>query len=83
MNQQASHLNPVAMGKRLKLARKNKLLTQDELSEKVGITLNFYGMIERGEKAFPLIRSLIYAMFSAKALITSLPERSRPLTKRR
>lgn len=54
MNQQASHLNPVAMGKRLKLARKNKLLTQDELSEKVGITLNFYGMIERGEKGLSL-----------------------------
>ena len=39
-----------AMGERLKLARKNKLMTQEELSELVGISLNFYGMIERGEK---------------------------------
>ncbi len=44
------NLDAKAMGERIKLARKNKLLTQEKLSEMVGISLNFYGMIERGEK---------------------------------
>ena len=44
------YVDQKAMGERLKLARKNKLLTQETISELVGISLNFYGMIERGEK---------------------------------
>ncbi len=39
-----------SMGERIKLARKNKLLTQEAIAEHAGISLNFYGMIERGEK---------------------------------
>lgn len=46
----ALQIDPKAMGERLKLARKNKLFTQEEIAEQVGISLNFYGMIERGEK---------------------------------
>lgn len=37
-------------GARLKEARQKANLTQAELAEKVGMSLNFIGMIERGER---------------------------------
>jgi len=38
----------IAIGKKLKKARKSMNLTQVQLAEKVGITSNYYSMIERG-----------------------------------
>ena len=38
-----------SLGLRIKELRKKKKLTQDELSEKAGITGKYMGMIERGE----------------------------------
>lgn len=37
------------VGKNLKKARKSLKLTQLQVAEKVGITSNYYSMIERGE----------------------------------
>lgn len=37
-------------GERLKEARQKANLTQAELAEKVGMSANFIGMIERGER---------------------------------
>ena len=37
------------LGKNLKKARNNAHLTQAQLAEKVGIHVNFYARIERGE----------------------------------
>ena len=41
------------IGKALKKARKSFGLTQLQVAEKVGITSNYYSMIERGEKKNP------------------------------
>lgn len=50
MTQISFDLDQKAIGQRIKAARKNKLMTQEKLAELIGISLNFYGMIERGEK---------------------------------
>ncbi len=39
-------------GLRVKELRKEKGLTQSELAEKIGLSNNFIGMIERGEKKY-------------------------------
>ncbi len=41
------------IGKSLKKARKGLGLTQAQLAEKIGISSNYYSMIERGEKENP------------------------------
>lgn len=41
------------IGKTLKKARKNLGLRQFDVAEKVGISSNYYSMIERGEKDNP------------------------------
>lgn len=41
------------VGKTLKNARKSLRLTQAEVADKVGISSNYYSMIERGEKENP------------------------------
>ena len=46
-------------GKRIRIARENLDMTQAELSEKVGISQNFLGDIERGLK-LPSLNKLIY-----------------------
>ena len=40
----------LAFGLRVKELRKEKGLTQTELAEKIGLSNNFIGMIERGER---------------------------------
>ncbi|MCX4275568.1 MAG: helix-turn-helix transcriptional regulator [Candidatus Gastranaerophilales bacterium] len=40
----------LAFGLRVKELRKEKGLTQSELAEKIGLSNNFIGMIERGER---------------------------------
>ena len=47
-----------ALGRRIKEARKALRLTQDELSERIGITVYYLGEIERGEKT-PSLEVLI------------------------
>lgn len=37
------------IGQRLRELRRNKGCTQEQFSEKLGMSLNFYGKIERGE----------------------------------
>jgi transcriptional regulator with XRE-family HTH domain len=38
-------------GKRLRKLRRNMDLTQEQLADKVGVSLNFIGQMERGENA--------------------------------
>lgn len=45
------------LGKRIKEIRKRKNFTQEELAWKVGVSPNFIGLIERGEKR-PSIETL-------------------------
>ena len=40
-----------ALGKRIREARLKKKMTQDQLSEKVGVSLYYIGEIERGAKS--------------------------------
>ena len=37
-------------GKRIKELRNQRNLTQSELAEKIGLSTNFIGMVERGER---------------------------------
>lgn len=46
------------IGKNIKLARKQAGLTQAEVSEKVGIHINYFARVERGEKR-PSIETLL------------------------
>lgn len=61
-------MNKKEIGLRIRRVRKNLGLTQEEVSEKVGITLQQYGKIERGESG--TLSRTIYEI--AKALNTSL-----------
>lgn len=47
-------------GKRLRKIRRNKDLTQEQLAEAVGVSVDFIGNIERGKSApsFPTIEKL-------------------------
>ncbi len=51
-------INTKAFGRKIKIAREQKKLTQAELSEKIGISQNFLGDIERGLK-LPSLNTLI------------------------
>ncbi len=42
-------MTDIELGKNLKKARNNANLTQAQVAEKVGIHVNFYARIERGE----------------------------------
>jgi transcriptional regulator with XRE-family HTH domain len=42
-------MTDIELGKNLKKARNNTHLTQAQVAEKVGIHVNFYARIERGE----------------------------------
>ena len=44
------------IGERIKQARKNKKMTQDELSEKMGVSIAFLSRIERGTSQINLKR---------------------------
>lgn len=46
-----THEEQLLFGERLRRRRKALNLTQEYVSEQVGITLRFYQMIERGEKS--------------------------------
>ena len=54
-------------GQRLKNKREKANLTQAELAEKVGLSTNFVGMVERGERntKFANVYHLIYALDSS------------------
>lgn len=43
-----------SVGKRIKIARQNKGLTQEEISSRVGIHVSTLGRIERGESNPPI-----------------------------
>lgn len=51
-------------GQRLKQAREKANLTQSELAEKIGLSTNFVGMVERGERntKFANVYNLITAL---------------------
>lgn len=42
-------MSPTQIGKNLKQARKNQNLTQLQVAEKAGISVNYYARIERDE----------------------------------
>ncbi|MBP3924508.1 helix-turn-helix transcriptional regulator [bacterium] len=54
----------VIFGQRLKRAREKANLTQAELAEKVGVSTNFIGMVERAERntKFANVYNLITAL---------------------
>lgn len=39
-----------ALGKKLKEARENKKMTQAQVAEKAGLSVNYYATVERGEE---------------------------------
>lgn len=48
MNEEKTNLK--ILGTRIRELRKSKNLTQFELAEKIGLSTNFIGMVERGER---------------------------------
>lgn len=48
----------VAMGRRMKLKRREKKMSQEEMAKAVQISMSFYGNIERG-KRIPSIDTLV------------------------
>ncbi len=46
-------MTDIKTGKTLKKARKNLELTQAQVAEKIGISSNYYSMIERGKRENP------------------------------
>lgn len=46
------------LGHRIRLARKSKSLTQEELAEKAGLSTTYIGRLERGEKT-PSVQTLV------------------------
>jgi transcriptional regulator with XRE-family HTH domain len=44
------HPDLVALGKRIRALRKEAKLTQEELAERAGLSANYVGEIERGER---------------------------------
>jgi transcriptional regulator with XRE-family HTH domain len=53
-----------ALGRKLKLARKNKKLTQEKVADKADISVNYYARIERGEEnpSFDVLHSVSRAL---------------------
>lgn len=53
-----------AMAARLKQIRLEQRLTQQELAQKAGISVNYYAMIERGENSpsFDVLEKLVRAL---------------------
>lgn len=78
-----THEEQLLFGERLRRRRKALNLTQESVSEQVGITLRFYQMIERGEKSVSLdtliaLRralavSIDYLLFSELPLVSENP----------
>ncbi|MCX8075211.1 MAG: helix-turn-helix domain-containing protein [Clostridia bacterium] len=64
-------INKVLVGKRIKQARHKKGYTQQELAELVGISSNFLGNIERGQK-LPSIDTLIKISNELKITLDSI-----------
>lgn len=64
-------INTKAFGKKIKIAREEKNLTQAELSEKIGISQNFLGDIERGLK-LPSLNTLISISNTLKLSLDNL-----------
>ncbi len=54
----------VRFGKNLKRLRNNRELTQEELAERIGISIEFVGLIERGQRApsFDTIEKIAIAL---------------------
>jgi transcriptional regulator with XRE-family HTH domain len=44
------HPDLIALGKRIRALRKEAKLTQEELAERAGLSANYVGEIERGER---------------------------------
>lgn len=49
-NSEEAKKNLKTFGSRIKELRKKNNLTQSELAEKIGLSTNFIGMVERGER---------------------------------
>lgn len=64
-------INKKLFGKKIKEARENKRLTQFELAEKIGVSPNFLGDIERGVK-LPSLNKLIIISNTLKLSLDSM-----------
>lgn len=53
-----------ALGRKLKIARKNKKYTQVEMAERADIHVNYYARIERGEEnpSFQVLQAIAKAL---------------------
>lgn len=53
-----------ALGRKLKLARKNKKFTQEKVADKADISVNYYARIERGEEnpSFEVLQAIAKAL---------------------
>ena len=60
----------IDFGKRIRELRKEQNLTQSELAEKIGLSTNFIGMVERGERNITILK--VFKI--AAALSVSLAE---------
>lgn len=49
------------VGKNIKLVRKSEKISQEKLAEKIGVSRNYIGMIERGEINVPTKTLIILA----------------------
>lgn len=57
-------------GQRVRELRRQRHLTQSELAEKIGLSTNFIGMVERGERNITVMK--VFKL--AKALDVSLSQ---------
>ena len=51
-------MNRTALGKRIRMERSNKNLTQEQLAEAVGVSTTYIGFVERGERSVTLEKLL-------------------------
>ena len=70
-NNNIANINKKAFGRKIKAAREKFNLTQFELAEKIGISPNFLGDIERGKK-LPSLNVLITISNTLKISLDSL-----------
>ena len=70
-NNNIDNINKKAFGKKIKAAREKFKFTQFELAEKIGISPNFLGDIERGKK-LPSLNVLITISNTLKISLDSL-----------
>lgn len=69
------------IGSRLREVRKSYKLTQEKFAEQLGISLNYYGQIERGQSGLSLEKlKLLYDKFDVDLLYLITGDKSHQVT---